>query len=160
MVSEAAERIRSLSAGEEVRATYPPPDIWNRQKDTGRSMAEIFHECGVHLTRADSNRIQGWMQLKEYLRVGEDRPTPRLRIFSSCTELIRCLPELRRDLRDPWDASTEPHEITHICDALRYLIRGRPLGSSEPRVRTPEQKMRDEAIVRCRRGGRSPGRFN
>lgn len=160
IVSEAADRIRSLSVGEEIRATYAPPDIWNRQKDTGRSMAEIFADCGVKLTRADSNRIQGWMQVKEYLRVDGEGGEPMLRIFESCENLVRCLPELRRDTRDPWDASTEPHEITHVCDALRYLIRGRPLNSRLPQTRTPEQRMRDEAILRCRRGGRAVGRFN
>lgn len=159
IVSEAAEKIRALSEGEDIRATYAPPDIWNRQKDTGRSMAELFAEHGVRLTRADSNRVQGWMQLKEYLRLGEGDAPPRLRIFENCENLIRCLPALRRDERDPWDASTQPHEITHICDALRYLIRGRPMSSREPAERTAEQKMRDAAILRCRRG-RGGGRFN
>ena len=122
-------------------------------------MAELFAEHGVRLTRADSNRVQGWMQLKEYLRLGDGEEPPRLRIFENCENLIRCLPALRRDERDPWDASTQPHEITHICDALRYLIRGRPMSSREPTERTAEQKMRDAAILRCRRG-RGGGRFN
>jgi hypothetical protein len=43
----------------------------------------------------------------------------RLKIFSSCTELIRCLPQLERDKLRPTDCRTEPHEITHAPDALR-----------------------------------------
>ena len=45
----------------------------------------------------------------------------RLHIFNSCTNLIKNLPSLMRDEKKPSDAATEPHEITHICDALRYF---------------------------------------
>ena len=42
-----------------IEATFAPPDMWNRQKDTGRTMAEIFMENGVPIVRADNNRVQG-----------------------------------------------------------------------------------------------------
>ena len=43
----------------------------------------------------------------------------RLKIFRSCTEIIRCLPMLQIDAQRPTDTSNEPHEITHAPDALR-----------------------------------------
>ena len=45
----------------------------------------------------------------------------RLHIFSTCRELIKNLPLLQIDEKRPTDCSTEPHEITHIPDALRYF---------------------------------------
>ena len=47
----------------------------------------------------------------------------RLKIFATCTEIIKCLPALTVDKIRPSDCSTEPHEITHAPDALRgYAI--------------------------------------
>ena len=42
-----------------------------------------------------------------------------IRFFSSCTEIIKCLPALTVDKIRPTDCATEPHEITHAPDALR-----------------------------------------
>ena len=42
-----------------------------------------------------------------------------LKIFSTCSELIRCLPALQRDKIRPTDTASEPHDITHAPDALR-----------------------------------------
>ena len=43
----------------------------------------------------------------------------RLKIFKTCTELIKCLPALAIDKIRPTDCANEPHEITHAPDALR-----------------------------------------
>jgi len=147
IVSEAAAEIRRLSEGERFCGTAAPPDMWNRQKDTGKSMAEIFRENGLLLTRADNDRIQGWMQIKELL-AKEDG----VRIFTTCTELIRCLPALLRDSKDPCDASVTPHEITHICDAFRYLAMLRTRKTDTVRKMSWEEEHRKKTIERCRRG--------
>lgn len=149
IVSEAARRILSLSAGERIEQCAAPPDMWNRQKDTGKSMAEIFRQNGLILSRANNDRVQGWMQLKELLS-REDG----VRIFSTCRELIRCLPALLRDSRDPCDAATQPHDITHICDAFRYLAMERTSKSTVPRTVSWEEEHRKKIIERCRRTAR------
>ena len=46
---------------------------------------------------------------------------PQLQIFSNCEKLIKHLPELQRNPKKPNDTLTEPHEITHSPDALRYF---------------------------------------
>ena len=159
IVSEAAERILAASA-EPVVATFAPPDLWNRQKDTGRSMWEIFEEEGVRLFRADANRVQGWMQVKEYLSPREQADgtrAPRLQIFSTCENLIRCLPALQHDKLDPGDCASVPHELTHLPDALRYFLRSRA---------TPAKKERERAdacpaAALLRHGTKNrKGRFN
>lgn len=159
IVSEAATRILALSA-EPVVATFAPPDLWNRQKDTGRSMWEIFEEAGVRLFRADANRVQGWMQVKEFLapvRMADGTVRPRLRIFSTCENLIRCLPALSHDKTDPGDCATVPHELTHLPDALRYFLRGR----ATPAARKREEEPACPAAVLLHRGAKNrKGRFN
>lgn len=52
----------------------------------------------------------------------------RLKIFESCRNLIRCLPAIQFDPRNPNDCAVVPHEVTHACDALRYFAVSRPLG--------------------------------
>ncbi len=155
IVSEAAKRIIALSYDEKIVTTVAPPDMYNRQKDSGKSMAELFEQEGVKLTRADNSRIQGWMNLKEWLKPikGEGgKYSSRLHIFSSCKELTRCLPLLVHDKDASMDCSTEPHEITHICDALRYLCMHRTGESKKKQEKSYTQKCRERAIRKCRHG--------
>lgn len=129
LAGEAAERILEHTQ-EPIAAYFAPPDLWNRHSDTGRSAADIFAEKGIGLRRAQNDRVQGWYDLAEWLRPVPDeqgRPTPGLRIFSSCANLIRTLPALQCDDKNPNDAAREPHELTHAPDALRYFVAGRPL---------------------------------
>lgn len=136
IVSRAAGLIRDLTPPEErIEATIAPPDLWNRQKDSGRSMAELFAENGVGLLRASSSRIQGWMALKEALkpmRGPEDRPG--LLICESCRGLYENLRSIQHDAKIPSDCAAEPHDITHICDAVRYFAVTRTLGAERPAV--------------------------
>ena len=55
-------------ANEQIIATYAPPDMWNRQKETGKTMAELFLLNGVNIVRSDNNRVQGHMVMKGALR--------------------------------------------------------------------------------------------
>ena len=55
------------------------------------------------------------------------RKTANLVIFENCKELIRCLPALTFSQRNPNDVATEPHDITHSPDAIRYFVSARPL---------------------------------
>lgn len=124
IASEAARAIRAAS-GEPVRLTLAPPDLWGRQRDTGRTVANLFEENGVPLIKAGNNRVSGWMQLKERLKIAPDeteQPVPGLTIFDWCVNLIRCLPSLTRDAHNVSDVSDMPHEITHGPDALRYFV--------------------------------------
>ena len=129
IVSSAAKRIKELCAGERIYAFLAPPDLWNRQKDSGKSIAALFADYGIRLSRAPAGRISGWMQLKEWLHPtlredGEYRP--RLQIFSSCINLIRTLPALQADNKNPDDVALNPHELTHAPDALRYFVASCP----------------------------------
>lgn len=129
IVSEAAAAIKGLMKDYPVRSIFAPPDLWGRSKDTGKSIAEVFRENGVTLRQVKSGRVAGWLHLKELLQVKTDEQggrTADLKIFSCCRHLIRTLPAVAVDPHDPNDVATEPHELTHAPDALRYFFAGRP----------------------------------
>lgn len=123
IVSQAAELMLALTPPyEKVEVSIAPPDMWNRQKDSGKTMAELFAQCGVGIIRASNNRIQGWMALKELLKpMKGQKDRPGLLVSRECNGLIRNLGLIQRDEKNPSDCATEPHDITHICDALRYF---------------------------------------
>ena len=105
---------------EEIYCTLAPPDLWNRSQETGKSKALIFSDSGLSLTKSNNDREAGWLCIKEMLRK-DANGEPRLKIFSNCRELIKCLPALVIDDKKPSDCATEPHEYTHYPDALRYF---------------------------------------
>ena len=45
--------------------------------------------------------------------------TAKLKMFKNCKNLQNNIPQLQHAEKDPNDVSTEPHDITHIADALR-----------------------------------------
>jgi phage terminase large subunit len=153
IISDAAKRMKEVSGEDKVHSWYAPPDLWNRRQETGKSAAELFRENGVKLIKSSNDRVQGWYNVKEWIKpikqkdeqTGEEKLTSRLKIFSNCTNLIRCLPLLQHDEKDPNDCATEPHELTHAPDALRYFCSTRPLNGVKPKDEnvielTPQQK--------------------
>lgn len=100
--------------------TLAPPDLWNRSQETGRSKALLFSEAGLTLSKSNNDREAGWLAIKELLKL-DANGEPRLKIFSTCRTLIKCLPALIRDPKRPTDCAIEPHDITHYPDALRYF---------------------------------------
>ena len=157
IVSEAAKKILEYSCGEEPEELYMPPDMASRQKDSGRTMAELFYENGISGKAADNRRVAGWLAVKELLKPVSDPyggKTPRLRIFKNCTTLIAHLPALVRDEKNGSDASSHPHEITHICDALRYFALS--YREKEPPVPalSPLEEAKRKALKRAKTGSR------
>ena len=128
IVSEAAEKIRRKSEGDTI--FIAPQDLWSRQKDSGKSIAELFAAGGVYLTRLCPERIAGWLALKEWLKTDENGRA-MMQIDVKCKNLLRTLPLLMHDARRQGDAATEPHEITHAPDALRYFASFRVCNAHE-----------------------------
>ena len=118
-ISAASEAIISATEREEeIYATLAPPDLWNRSQESGKSKAILFEEYGINFTKTSNDREAGWLAIKELLRLNANGE-PRLKIFSTCREIIKCLPALVRDEKKPTDCASEPHELTHAPDALR-----------------------------------------
>ena len=142
IVSEASQLLKSQMRNREYKAIIAPPDLWGRNRDTGKSTAEIFRENGLVLKKASNNRINGWLSIKEWLRIkktrheqtGESIEQSDIVFFNTCKNIIRCLPQLQHDDKEPNDCANEPHEITHICDALRYFCISRTSPSKEDTI--------------------------
>ena len=129
IISDAAKKIKQINNGDKYEYIYAPRDLWNRRQETGKSVADIFYENGLQLTKTSVDRVDGWLATKEWLKVintkdietGEPVKTSRLKIFRNCNNLIKNLPQVQIDEKNPNDVATEPHDPTHICDALRYF---------------------------------------
>lgn len=96
---------------------------WARTGTTGPTVGESLIRAGHKLRRADKNRVQGKIQIHEYLRV-QQSGRPRLQIFNTCPNLIRELQSIPLDKNNSEDVDT--HAPDHAYDALRYLIMSRP----------------------------------
>lgn len=125
IISEAAKRIHAVNGDDEICMRFAPPDMWNRRQETDKSAADIFLENGLYFYRTDNNRVQGWYELKEWLKPYKDEmniTTAKLVIFENCRNLIRTLPLLQISKINPNDVANEPHELTHAPDALRGFV--------------------------------------
>jgi hypothetical protein len=141
IVSEAAKAILRANNGDKIENFYAPPDLWNRNRDTGKSTAQIFYEHGIPLIRTSNSRISGWLNVKEYLhpyeatneQTGNKYITAKLTINEGAApNLWRCLQRIQKDENDPNDVATEPHELTHLPDSLRAFCVARKLPTTEP----------------------------
>jgi len=96
---------------------------WSRTGTTGPTVGETLQRAGHKLRRADKNRIQGKIQIHEYLKLTQSG-RPKIQIFNTCPNLIRELQSIPLDKAKPEDVDT--HASDHAYDALRYLIMARP----------------------------------
>lgn len=139
-----------------IQITYAPPDMWSRQKDTGKTMAEIFTTHGLPIVKSDNNRVQGHIITRSMLEPiplhdqfvikhygGKERAPkelPALMFFSSVGLAIEDLQSIQHDDRNPSDCAKEPHDITHTVDAIRYFCINRQLTAVLPQ---PEEEEDD-----------------
>ena len=131
ILSDAAKEITAMTPdAEKIRYTAASPDLWNRRQETGRSGAEIMTEAGLRgLVPANAERVPGWRAVREYLKPipsREGMEICRLRIFSNLKHAAGDLPKLQYDRTNTEDAASEPHDITHAPEAIRYGIMSRP----------------------------------
>ena len=151
IVQEAAAKLLEASPkSEKYVMTYAPPDMWSRQKDTGKTMAARFMECGVAVAKSDNNRVQGHMAMKSMLaELPVNDPfvkklyegaagLPGLMFFPNCKGIISDIQDIQADEKNPNDCAKQPHEVTHSVDACRYFCVMRTL-QSDP-LAIPEEE--------------------
>ena len=170
IISEAAKAILETNNGDKIYQWLAPPDLWNRRQDTGKSAAELFYENGVNLIPSKNDRVQGWYCLKEWLKpidtrdeqTGKDKKTSNLVIWKNCTNLIRTLPQLQHDEKNPNDVANEPHELTHGPDAIRgfaisYAYPAKPAKVENYPINSIEYKVEKnlQRLIKQRQRGRS-----
>lgn len=154
VVQDAAKRIvENTPSYERPNATYAPPDLWNRQKDTGKTMAEIFLQNGAAIVKADNNRVQGHMILKDmmtpmpltdpyvislYPNGKAPSALPGIMFFDDLGEILEDIGSIQADEKNPNDCAKEPHDVTHSVDMCRYfaISRARPADAKEKKRKT------------------------
>jgi hypothetical protein len=129
LASEAAKLCYSRG----IRRAFAPPDLWDKNRHTGKSTADIFLKEGIHLIKIDNSFETGCINMKEYLRVidttdeqtGETYQESILMfVEGTCSNLERCLTKIQKDKNKPNVYAKQPHELTHIVDAFRYFASG------------------------------------
>ena len=112
---------------------------WANTGTTGPTVGEALLKAGHKLRRADKNRIQGKIQIHEYLKV-RDNGRPKLQIATSCPNLIREIQGIPLSKTNPEDVDT--HASDHAYDALRYMIMSRPrVANTFDRLRSFKREM-------------------
>lgn len=118
-ISQAAEVILRISGDEYIDSYLAPPDLWNRRQETGKSVADIFAEKGIILTKTNNDLFNGCMGIKEWLRVPEDGRPALTFLKDTAPNLIRCLQKIQKDKNKPKVYAKTPHDLTHDVDSLR-----------------------------------------
>ena len=117
--------------------------MWQKRgvKDAmgGETIADTFIMNGVPIIKADNDRMNGWMRVRENLAVAPDG-RPYVQIFSTCRNLIRTLPLLSYDKHDHEDVGDNQED--HAAESLRYGLMTRP----SPAKRKQEEVKRRIAI--------------
>ena len=98
---------------------------WNRV-GTGPSIAETMIRAGVRWTPSDRNRLAGKMEVHRRLQQDTVTDEPRIKILSTCTNLIRTLSSLPLSKTNTEDVDTKADD--HAYDALRYMCMTRARG--------------------------------
>jgi len=112
---------------------------WAKTGSTGPTVGEALLKEGHKLRRADKNRVQGKIQIHEFLKIKENG-RPKLQIFNTCPNLIRELQSIPLSKTNPEDVDT--HASDHAYDALRYMIMSRPRRASPyDRIRELKQEI-------------------
>ncbi|HEY5585706.1 MAG TPA: terminase family protein [Ruminiclostridium sp.] len=136
LVSDAAEELRTLTAGKTIYSYLAPKDMWNLSNQTGKSNAEVFQANGIYLSQViPGSREQGAYMLAEHLKpitvkdeqTGEEYETALLTFDEDiCKETTRCLQNIQKDKNKQNEYANQPHNLTHAVDMLVYFVAGRP----------------------------------
>ena len=137
IVKDAAQQaLDNTLPGEEITITYAPPDMWNRSKDNGKTVAELFAQYKLPIVRSDNNRQQGHLVVRNMLHgiplndpyvismfpAGKaPKKMPGLMIFDTCKPVIEDLRDIQADEKNPNDCAKQPHDVTHSVDMVRYF---------------------------------------
>jgi phage terminase large subunit len=124
--NELGQRILDMSpSNEKYEYIACDPSIWGKTsefKDGAESVQQqIQNVLGqrINMIASNNNRIAGWTKLNEYFQLAGDG-RPWIQISPLCENLIRTLPTMMHDEKNPSDVSKLGED--HACDSLRYGI--------------------------------------
>jgi phage terminase large subunit len=124
IVPDVAKEIRRRSKEWGVKPTYvADTQMWGGADQTGEDMRETFARCGVGLTQANKDRVNGWQRVRAWLRDAPDG-WPWAQVHPRCVSLARTVPALQQDSTKLEDVDTSGPD--HWAEAWRYVCSARP----------------------------------
>lgn len=149
--SRVAQGIKARTPPDE-RITYRVLDPAAFKQDGGPSHAEVMARNGVFFRPADNTRVAGWNQVRERLTGIDADPDfnngvgiPMWYCFDTNVNLIRTLPGLQHDLKNPEDCNTDGED--HAPDDLRYGLMSRPWTRPKPAMpKAPPKSLQDVTL--------------
>jgi len=130
-------RTHEAMSGLTITDNLPFQDRGFSKNNMKHTIADVFFECGVPLTYGNTQRIQGWSQMRDRL-IGVDG-SPLLYLSEDCIYAREYIPALGTNTNNPEDAE-DSGEATHVCDAIRLACTARPLVYDAPAEQAPRQK--------------------
>lgn len=160
IVADASQQmLDNTLPSEKINITYAPPDMWSRQKDTGKSMAELFMLNGVPIVKSDNNRVQGHMMMKDMMSPipltdpfvkslfpegkAPDK-LPALMFFDNLKSVISDIRDIQADDENPNDCAKKPHDITHTVDGCRYYCVSRTIAAEAVKTQREIEELEEE----------------
>lgn len=98
------------------------PAIWDDSR--GESIADTAAKYGIHFTKGNNNRVQGWMQIHYRLHFSDDGYA-MMYVFNNCKTFIRTFPLMMYSSTKPEDLDTSLED--HCPDEVRYMCMSRPI---------------------------------
>lgn len=122
-------------------------EAWAKRGEEGPTAGLSMQNMGIRLFKANKNRAAGIEQCLERLSLEDGKP--KLYIFGDrCPNLVRTLPALRADPRNPNDVDTDDED--HLFDALKYLLLDWPVAGKEKDKNGDKDVERWLALARSR----------
>lgn len=111
------------------------PEMGAIQATSGQSISSMLTAKGVHVERANTDRLAGWANVLNMTAKGAIRVWP-----GAAPNLLRTLPKLQRNSgpgKDPNDI--RKYQEDHAADALRYAVMAvyETPASTQPAVKDP-----------------------
>lgn len=122
-----AQEVVKREAEDNVKYGVLDASTWAHRGDSGPSIAEemILNGCLWRPSdRHAGSRKSAVLKMHQLLKVDEHTGRPKIFIFNTCPELIKCLSSLPLDENDPEDVDTTADD--HFWDALMYGLMSRP----------------------------------
>lgn len=147
LAADVAKEIKQQSAGMKIIDSYADPTMFIKTGNAPYSIGEIFEQNGVPLTASQNDRELYGYSIHEMLNTllkddqGNDFPSWQILEYA-CPELVRTLPLLQMDKRDPRKIADGPDHWVISC---AYFAMGGAVPSKDPIVSEIPRWMRPKA---------------
>lgn len=148
------------------RRRVADPAVFSTKGEGKASIGEQWRAAGLACSPAQNARVDGWMNVLEYLHrpILDDarRGPPKVFIFNTCRNLIREITNAMADPGDHEDVDTRGSD--HALDAWRYLLATRPRKGDSRRKKKADvpssrlEQIRQREIDRIRKSGEARAR--